>query len=125
MANRILQGDLVKIIAGDNKGKIAKVIKINAKKGLVILEGIGNRTRHMKKSMYNPMGGKREIQVGISLSNVALVIDEKASKTSRVGYKLDGDNKSRVARQNNNKVIAAQTTKTEVKETKAKKGAKK
>lgn len=125
MANRILQGDLVKIIAGDDKGKIAKVVKINAKKGLVILEGVGNRTRHLKKSMYNPMGGKREIQVGISLSNVALVVDEKAGKTSRIGYKLDGENKTRVARQNNNKVIAATTAKTETKSTKAKKGAKK
>ncbi len=125
MAKRILKGDLVKIIAGDDKGKIAKVISTNAKKNTVILEGIGNRTRHMRKSMYNPMGGKREIQVGIDMSKVALVVDEKAAKTSRVGYKIDSEgNKTRVARQNNNKVIAV-AAKTETKASKAKKGAKK
>lgn len=117
MANRILQGDLVKIIAGDDKGKIAKVVKINAKKNTVILEGIGNRTRHMKKTMYNPMGGKREIQLGIDISNVALVVDEKAGKTSRVGYKVTGEEKTRVARQNGNKPVAKIADK-------AKKGAK-
>lgn len=115
MAQRILQGDLVKIIAGDDKGKTAKVIKVNAKKNQVALEGIGKRTRHMRKSMYNPMGGKRDIQVGIDISKVALVVDEKAGKTSRIGYKTDEGNKTRVARQNSNKAIAT---------AKAKKGAK-
>ena len=116
MAQRILQGDLVKIIAGDDKGKTAKVIKVNAKKNQVILEGIGKRTRHMRKSMYNPMGGKRDIQVGIDISKVALVVDEKAGKISRIGYKTnDEGNKTRVARQNSNKAIAT---------AKAKKGAK-
>ena len=107
MAQRILQGDLVKIIAGDDKGKTAKVVKINAKKHQVILEGIGKRTRHMRKSMYNLMGGRRDIQVGIDISKVVLVVDEKAGKTSRIGYKTDAEgNKTRVARQNSNKVIA-------------------
>ena len=117
MANRILKGDLVKVIAGDHKGTIAKVISLDTKKNRVMLEGIGKRTRHMRKSIYNPMGGTREIQLGIDISKVALVVDEKAGKTSRVGYQISSNgDKVRVARQANNKLLT---------ETKTKKGAKK
>ncbi len=106
MANRIKKGDLVKIISGDNKGQTAKVVEIKKAKNQVILEGIGKRTRHVAKSYYNPMGGKKEIQQGIDISKVALVVDEKSGKTSRVGYEIDKNgNKVRVARQNGNKAI--------------------
>ncbi len=118
MANRIRKGDLVKVLTGDNKGQVAKVLQINQTKNQVILEGIGKRTRHVAKSYTNPMGGKREIHQGINISNVALVIDSKSTKTSRVGYQIDKDgNKIRVARQNNDKAI-------DKLDKKAKKGAK-
>ncbi len=99
MARRIIKGDMVKIISGDDKGKIAQVTKVLADKNQVLLDGIGMRTRHVAKSLYNPMGGKRDVQVPVDLSKVALVIDEKAGKTSRVGYKMADGKKIRVARQ--------------------------
>ncbi len=112
MANRIKKGDLVKVLTGDNKGQTAKVLAIKKAKNQVILEGIGKRTRHVAKSYYNPMGGKREVHQGIDISNVALVVDQKSGKTSRVGYQLDKDgNKVRVARQNSNKAIDKPTKK--------------
>lgn len=111
---KIKIGDTVKIISGDNKGQIAKVINIKTKTNQVILENVGKRTRHVAKSFYNPHGGKREIHQGIDISKVALVIDEKTGKTSRVGFKItkEGD-KVRVARQLNDKVIEAKTSKKE------------
>ncbi len=107
MARRIKVNDMVKIITGDKKikGKVARVTKVLADKNQVLLEGIGNRTRHVAKSYYNPVGGKRDIQVPIAISNVALVIDEKAGKTSRVGYKVVDGKKVRCARQAKDKVI--------------------
>jgi large subunit ribosomal protein L24 len=100
---RVKTGDMVKIVAGDNKNLTGKVLKIQNKLGRVVVEGVGARERHYKKSQVNPQGGKREIQVGVPISNVALLVDEKAGKTSRVGYKkLDGKT-VRVARQHGNK----------------------
>ncbi len=106
MANRIKMGDLVKIISGNNKGKIAKVTRILPAKNQVFLEGIGERNRHMKRSLYNPTGGKKKIQLPIAISKVALVVDEKSGQTTRVGYqKDDNGRKTRIAKQLNNKPI--------------------
>lgn len=105
MGTRIKTGDLVKVISGPNKGATGKVTKVAPKENLVFIEGLGNRTRHMHASMYR-QGGKKDIQVGINASKVALVIDEKAGKTSRIGYAKNDDGKTvRIARQANNREI--------------------
>ncbi|MCL2094855.1 50S ribosomal protein L24 [Candidatus Saccharibacteria bacterium] len=102
---RIKVGDLVKIIAGDNKNVTGKVLKVQNKLGRVVVEGVGTRERHYKKSQFRPQGGKADIQVGVPMSSVALVVEEKSGKTSRVGHKMLGDKKVRVARQHGNKEI--------------------
>ncbi len=66
-------GDTVKVIAGGNKGKEAKIVKIDTKNGKAMLEGIGVVERHLKKSYLNPQGGKKSVHVGIDLSNLKLV----------------------------------------------------
>lgn len=105
MGVRIKTGDIVKIISGVNKGKQGKVTKFMPKENKVFIEGIGNRERHMRPSMYRA-GGKKDIQVGIDASKVALVVDEKAGKTSRVGYAKDDKGATiRIARQANNREI--------------------
>ena len=105
MGVRIKIGDTVKIISGANKGTTGKVTKVVPSKNKVFIEGVGNRTRHMRPTMYR-QGGKKDIQVGIDASNVALVIDTKAGTTSRVGYGKDKDGKTvRIARQANNREI--------------------
>lgn len=73
-------GDKVLVIAGDNKGKEAKIVKIDRKAGKAMLEGIGMVERHMKKSYLNPQGGKKTIHVGIDMSNLKVVEAKKADK---------------------------------------------
>ena len=73
-------GDKVLVIAGDNKGKEAKIVKIDRAGGKACLEGIGLVERHMKKSYLNPAGGKKTIHVGIDLSNLKLVEEAKSAK---------------------------------------------
>jgi large subunit ribosomal protein L24 len=102
---RIKKDDIVKIISGSNKGKTGKVLQVLAKDNAVLIEGIGTKTRHVKPSQLNPRGGTKDIHVPTPLHKVALVVDEKASTTSRVGYVTTGDKKVRVARQANNKEI--------------------
>ena len=105
MGVRIKIGDTVKIISGANKGTTGKVTKVLPSENKVFIEGVGNRTRHMRPTQYR-QGGKKDIQVGIDASKVALVIDTKAGTTSRVGYGKDKDGKTvRIARQANNREI--------------------
>ena len=70
--------DTVRIIAGDNKGKEAKIVAV--KNGRALLEGIGVVERHLRKSYVNPKGGKKTIHVGIDMSNLKLV---KASEYNK------------------------------------------
>ena len=106
MARRIQKDDIVKIISGAKKGTTGKVLAVLPKKNAALVEGVGTMHRHIKPSQLNPRGGSKDIHVGTPLHKLALVIDEKASKTSRVGYikNADGD-KVRLARQAKNKEI--------------------
>ncbi len=103
---RIVKGDTVKVISGANKGTTAKVLAVLTKEKAVLLEGIGQKHRHIKPSQLNPRGGSKDIHVPTPLHKVALVVDEKAGATSRVGYVKNADGGvTRVARQLKNKEI--------------------
>ena len=65
--------DKVLVIAGNNKGKEAKIVKIDRINGKACLEGIGMIERHMKKTYLNPAGGKKTVHLGIDVSNLRLV----------------------------------------------------
>lgn len=103
---RIHKDDLVKVITGAKKGVTGKVLAVDTKNGTVLIEGVGVGTRHVRPSQLNPTGGKRDIHVAMDISKVALVVDEKTGKTSRVGIvkKVDGG-KARVAKSLKNKEI--------------------
>lgn len=106
MAQRIQKDDLVKIISGAKKGTTGKVLQVLGKKNAVLVEGVGTKHRHVKPSQLNPRGGSKDIHVATPLHKVALVVDEKTSKTSRVGYVKNADGaKVRLARQDKNKEI--------------------
>lgn len=103
---RIRTGDTVKLISGANKGTTGKVLKVLTKKGTLLVEGIGNKHRHVKPTQLNPSGGHKDIHVPTPIHKVALVVDEKSSKTSRVGLIKNADGgTTRVARQNKDKEI--------------------
>jgi large subunit ribosomal protein L24 len=106
MARRIQKDDIVKIISGANKGTTGKVLQVLAKKSAVLVEGVGTKHRHVKPSQLNPRGGSKDIHVATPLHKVALVVDEKSSATSRVGYTKNAEGvKIRLARQAKNKEI--------------------
>ena len=80
MSRSLKINDKVLVISGDNKGKEAKIVKIDRAAGKACLEGIEVRERHMRKSYLNPAGGKKTIHVGIDLSNLKLVEAAKSVK---------------------------------------------
>ena len=92
---KIKKGDLVKVIAGADKDKEGKVIVVNHKNNTVIVEGVNVITKHTKPSVANQNGGIIHQEAPIHASNVMVVVNGKAT---RVGFKLDGDKKVRIAK---------------------------
>ena len=92
---KIKKGDLVKVIAGKDKDKEGKVIAVNTKNNTLLVGGVNMVTKHAKPSMANQQGGILHQEAAIDASNVMLVVD---GKTTRVGFKMDGDKKVRFAK---------------------------
>ena len=92
---KIKKGDLVKVIAGKDKDKEGKVITVNKKDNTLLVEGINMITKHTKPSMANQQGGIVHQEGPINASNVMLIHEGKAT---RVGFKMDGDKKVRIAK---------------------------
>ena len=92
---KIKKGDTVRVIAGADKDKEGKVIAVNHKKGTVIVEGVNMITKHTKPSVANQQGGIIHQEVPIDASNVMYLAD---GKVSRIGFKMEGDKKVRVAK---------------------------
>lgn len=70
---KIKKGDTVKVIAGDDKGKEAKVLQVLPKTAQVVVEGCKVVKKAIKPSESNPKGGFNTIEKPIHVSNVAKV----------------------------------------------------
>ena len=92
---KIKKGDTVRVIAGADKDKEGKVIAVKQKKGTVIVEGVNMITKHTKPSVANQQGGIIHQEAPIDASNVMYLAD---GKVSRIGFKMEGDKKVRVAK---------------------------
>lgn len=93
MAVKIKKGDTVKVIAGKDKDKEGKVLSV--KNGKVIVENVNIITKHTKPSMANQQGGIITKEAPIDISNVMYL---HKGQVTRIGYKMDGDKKVRVAK---------------------------
>ena len=83
----VRKDDQVQVIAGKEKGKTAKVLRIYSKTGRVVLEKLNMVKRHVKPSNQNPQGGITEKELPIHVSNVLLVCT-KCGKGTRHGVKM-------------------------------------
>ena len=92
---KIKKGDMVRVIAGKDKDKEGKVIAVNHKNGTVLVEGVNMLTKHTKPSMANQNGGIIHQEGPIDASNVMYLHKGEAT---RIGFKMDGDKKVRVAK---------------------------
>ena len=87
MSKGLKINDKVRVISGDHKGKEAKIVRIDRAAGKAMLEGIGLVERHMKKTQFNPAGGKKTIHQGIDFSNLKLIEAAKFEKKVKKGVK--------------------------------------
>ena len=90
---KITKNDNVTIIAGNDRGKTGKVLKVFPKKNRVIVEGINIRKRHTKPSQTNPQGGILEKEAPINASNV-MILDPKSNEPTRIGAQIILDEKT-------------------------------
>ncbi|OGU36546.1 MAG: 50S ribosomal protein L24 [Ignavibacteria bacterium GWB2_35_6b] len=90
---KIRKDDNVMVIAGNNKGKKGKVLKVFPKENRVIVEGVNIQKRHTKPNQANPQGGIIEKEASVNASNV-MVLDPKSNEPTRVGTKIIIDDKT-------------------------------
>jgi large subunit ribosomal protein L24 len=83
----IKKGDTVKVIAGNEKGRQGKVLRIDRVKLRAIIEGLNLVSKHTKPNAANPQGGILKQEAGIHISNL-MVIDSKGQAT-RIGRRMD------------------------------------
>ena len=96
---KVKTGDTVKVIAGDHKGSEGKILKVFRDKNKAIVEGVNMVKKHTKPSAQNPQGGIIEKEASIHISNLSLMTGK--GETTRVGYRMDGDNKVRFSKKSN------------------------
>ena len=99
MKIKLKTGDLVKVIAGANKGSEGKILKVVTKDYRAIVEGVNMVSKHVKPSAQNPQGGINKFEVPIHISNLMLV---ENGETTKVGFRIEGDKKVRFSKKTNN-----------------------
>jgi large subunit ribosomal protein L24 len=96
MAAKIKKGDQVMVLTGKDKGRTGSVLKVLPKDERVFVSGLNMVQRHTRPSQLDPQGGIKNKEASLHLSNVA-VVDSKG-KPTRVGFKVEGDKKVRIAK---------------------------
>lgn len=95
MAAKLKKGDKIVVLTGKDKGKEGTIASVNPKTGKAIVEGVNIAIRHVKQSQTT-QGGRVPQAMPIQLSNLSLI--DSNGKPTRVGFKMDGENKVRFAK---------------------------
>ena len=101
---RLVRGDLVRVMRGNDKGKQGRVTRVLKDRRAVVVEGVNLIKRHMKATAQRP-GGILEVEAPIDASKV-MPVDPETGKGTRVKVKVEGGKKVRVAK--SGAVITAQ-----------------
>jgi len=107
---KIKRNDTVEVIAGKDKGKRGRVLRVIADKNRVLVEHVMIVKKHVKPNpQRNIKGGIAEQESPIHISNVMLV-DGEGNKT-RIGSRLDGDKKVRFSKGSGNAIVEKKSKK--------------
>ena len=100
----IKKDDTVIVLAGEDKGKTSKVLKVLVEKNRAIVEGVNIVSKSAKPSAKNPQGGIVKMEAPIHISNLSL-IDPKSGKATRVAVKKTDDGKKvRIAKKSGEEI---------------------
>ena len=100
----IKKNDTVVVLAGQDKGKSGKVLKVLVDENRALVEGVNMVSKSTKPSAKNPQGGIVKQEAPIHISNLSLV-DPKSGKPTRVGIKVAEDGKKvRIAKKSGEEI---------------------
>ena len=99
----IKKDDNVIVIAGSDKGKTGKVLKVLVKENRAIVEGVNMVSKSTKPSAKNPRGGIVKQEAPIHISNISH-IDPKSGKATRIAVKHEGKNVIRIAKKSGEEI---------------------
>ena len=100
----IKKNDTVVVLAGQDKGKTCKVLKVLVDENRALVEGVNMVSKSTKPSAKNPQGGIVKQEAPIHISNLSLV-DPKSGKPTRVGIKVTEDGKKvRIAKKSGEEI---------------------
>ncbi|MEY4229532.1 MAG: ribosomal protein [Actinomycetota bacterium] len=92
---KLKKGDTVVVIAGKDKGKEGEVVRVFPTENKVLVNGVNTAKKHQKPRAANQQGGIIDRDMPVDASNVMLV---HHGKPTRVGYRIDGETKVRIAK---------------------------
>ena len=96
MKTKLKRDDTVQIIAGKDKGKTGKVLRIETDARRVIIQGLNMSKKAVKPRKQNDKGGIIDVEAPLDISNVMIVC--KKCGPTRVGIAFENDEKRRVCR---------------------------
>ena len=94
---KIKKNDNVIMLGGKDKGKKAKVILVFTESNKVVVEGLNLIKKHLRAKKQGQKGQIINKERAVDVSAVALIC-KSCGKSTRVGYKIDGDNKIRICK---------------------------
>jgi len=113
MPRHVKRDDMVEVIAGDDKGKQGRVLRVLPERDKVVVEGVNQIYRHLKPSRKNPQGGRVQKESPIHISNV-LPVSPKTGSGTRVGFRAtDGGGKERFGKKCGTSLGALRKSKTQ------------
>jgi len=97
MAMLIRKGDRVKVVRGNQRGQEGTVLRVDRKKGRVVIQGVNLRKRHRRPSQADPEGGIVSFEAPVDASNVMLM-DPASGEPTRARIQVNPDgSKERIA----------------------------
>jgi large subunit ribosomal protein L24 len=87
MKLKLKKGDLVQVIAGNDKGAIGRILEIYPDKMRVLVEGVNVRKKHTRPTQQNPKGGIISKEMPIHYSNVMILDSDK--NPTRIGIRIE------------------------------------
>jgi large subunit ribosomal protein L24 len=93
----IRKDDEVQVLSGKDRGRRGRVVRVLPREGRIMVEGVARAKKHSRPSKKRQQGGIIDVELFVDISNVQVVC-RSCGQPTRVGYRIDGDDKVRICR---------------------------
>jgi large subunit ribosomal protein L24 len=93
----IRKDDEVQVVSGKDRGRRGRVVRVLPREGRIMVEGVARAKKHSRPSKRRQQGGIIDVELFVDISNVQVVC-RSCGQPTRVGYRIDGDDKVRICR---------------------------